>query len=197
MRKVTTLVVAALAVLGSPAAAHKLIRAGLNDEIAREAFAASPSIEWNRLSGKEGKYQEIWTLDGDRLNKVTFFGGVPVGEPLFKEADKKRAPLPKVSEGMLITDIPALLENSYRAEGRTNRMTIGEQQPAELDGRRGIRFSYTYVFGEDEVERKGEALGAFVDGKLYLVTYEAPALYFFDKDLPNFRQLVQTLRING
>lgn len=140
---------------------------------------------------------EIWTLDGDQLNKVSFFGGVPVGQPLFREQDKKRSPLPKVSDGMLITDIPVLLENSYRAQGRTSRMTIGEQVPAEMDGRRGIKFSYTYVFGDDEVERRGEALCAFVEGKLYLVTYEAPTLHFFEKDLPNFRQLVQTLRINS
>jgi hypothetical protein len=197
MRYSIILFASALVAVGSPALAHKLIKAQPTKEIARDSFSAVPSIEWNRLSEKEGKYQEIWTLDGDSLNKVTFFGGVPVGEPLFREEDKKREPLPKVSAGMLITDIPAILENSYRTQGRASRMTIGEQEPAKLNGHSGIKFSYSYVFADDEVERRGEALGAVIDGKLYLVTYEAPSLYFFDKDLNNFRQLLQTLKING
>jgi hypothetical protein len=158
----TLLAVAALA-LTTQAAAHKLVRAGSGRDVVRKAFVLSPTIDWNRLSGKDGKYQEIWSLDGDQLNKVTFFGGVPTGEPLFREANKKEQPLPKVSANMLITDIPALLENSYRAEGRTNQMSIGKQEPAMLDGRAGIRFEYTYVFQEDDVSRKGEALGSKLD----------------------------------
>jgi hypothetical protein len=48
---------------------------------------------------------------------------------------------------------------------------------------------------DDEVQRKGEAVGAFVGDRLYLVTYEAPALHFFDKDVAKFRQLSQTLKL--
>jgi len=196
MRK-SLLMFVVLAGFASAAPAHKLIHSGLDEDVAKHAFSAAPTIDWNRLSDKEGKYQEIWTLDGDQLNKVTFFGGVPIGEPLFKEADKKKEPLPKVSPGMLITDIPVILEHTYRAQGRTTRMTIGDEEPAQVASRKGIRFTYTYVFGEDEIERKGEAFGTFVDGRLYLVTYEAPTLYFFDKDLDHFHQLAGTLKLNS
>ncbi len=191
------LLITTIALLTIPAAvsAHKLIKPGANSDIAKGAFATSPTIEWNRLSTKEGKYQEIWTLDGDSLNKVTFFGGVPEGQPLFKEQDKKHAPLPKVTTGMLITDIPALLENTYRAQRRTNNMSIGEQKPSMIDGRSGIRFQYTFISADDEVERKGEAYAAVIDGRLFLVTYEAPGLYFFDKDLAEFRTIASSLKI--
>ena len=48
---------------------------------------------------------------------------------------------------------------------------------------------------DDEVQRKGEAVGAIVANRVYLVTYEAPAIHFFDKDVEKFRQLVTTLKI--
>ena len=186
-----TLVIACALV--TQAHAHKLISPGLHETIAKGAIAASPTHEWNRLKQKNGKYQEVWTLDGDQLNKVTFYGGVPVGKPLFKERDKKNQPLPKVSANMLLTDIPALLETTYRTQFQTTQMAIGKQDVAEVDGRQGIRFTYTFVRSDDEVERTGEGFGTIVDEKLYLITFEAPSLYFFERDVEKFRQILKTI----
>ena len=144
-------------------------------------------------SRSEGKYVETWTLDGDALNKVNFFGGVATGQPLLRQANKNR-PLPKVAGNMLITDIPVLLETTYRSQFAVNQMQIDSQEPALLGGRKGIRFTYRFTRADDEVQRKGEAIGAMVDGKLYLVTYEAPALYFFAKDIEKFRTLAASLK---
>jgi hypothetical protein len=96
---------------------------------------------------------------------------------------------------MLITDIPSLLESSYRIQLNTTQMSIDSQEPASIDGHKGIRFTFSFVRQDDEVQRKGEAVGAFVGDRLYLVTYEAPALHFFDKDVAKFRQLSQTLKL--
>jgi hypothetical protein len=74
-------------------------------------------------------------------------------------------------------------------------MTIGEQKPAKIDGRSGIRFQYSFVWADDEVERKGEAYAAVIDDRLYLVTFEAPSLYFFDKDVAEFRSIASKLKI--
>jgi hypothetical protein len=174
--------------------AHELIRPGRPSSIAEDSFTATPGVEWNRLQQSGGEYQEVWTIDGDGLNKITFFGGVPVGEPLFEEFDEKHHPLPKVTPNMLITDIPPLLEATYRT-GTNTGMRIGKQDAALLDGNRAIRFSYSFMRSEDGVERKGEGFGAFVSGKLYLVTYEAPALYFFDRTIEEFRKIAASLRI--
>jgi len=191
-----TAVTLSLAVLlATNASANSLISPGPQSKIARSSLSANPSTEWNRLSERGGKNVEIWTIDGDELNKVTFFGGVPVGEPLLKEADKKHAPLPRVTANMLITDIPAILESSYRIQLHTMRMSIDNQEPTTVGGHKGIKFTYSFVREDDEVERKGEAVGAFVGDRLYLVTYEAPAINFFDKDVDKFRQLVTTLKL--
>lgn len=177
----------------APVLANSLVAPGPRAGIAKSRLSASPAGEWNRLSRSEGKYVETWTLDGDALNKVNFFGGVATGQPLLRQANKNR-PLPKVAGNMLITDIPVLLETTYRSQFAVNQMQIDSQEPALLGGRKGIRFTYRFTRADDEVQRKGEAIGAMVDGKLYLVTYEAPTLYFFAKDIEKFRTLAASLK---
>lgn len=195
MKRIAGLCTVLLVAAPSPlAAGNSLVTAALQKGIAKSTLSAMPAGEWNRLGRRDGKFVELWTRDGDSLNKVTFFGGVPVGEPLFKEADKKNQPLPRVSAGMLITDIPVLLESSYRIQLGVNSFTVTGLEPSRFSTHPGVTFTYTFV-GSDEVERKGEGVGALVKGRLYITTYEAPAIYFFDKDLAAFRQLAATLKI--
>lgn len=176
-----------------PAAANKLISPGPVSGIAKSTLSARPADEWNKLSRYDGKNVEVWTIDGDELDKVTFFAGIGSGKPLLREINKKHHPLPKMKARMLIVDIPVLLETTYRVRG-VNQMTIDSEEPALLGGHKGIRFTYSLT-RDDEVRRKGEGIGAIVAGKLYLVTYEAPALHFFDKDVAKYRQLAGSLTL--
>jgi hypothetical protein len=177
-----------------PVIANSLVSPGPQPKVARSTISVSPDGEWNRLSLKAGKNVETWTVDGPELNKVTFYGGIAVGQPLFRAADKKNHPLPLVTPNMLITDIPTLLETSYRSQFNASQINIDSQEPAVVSGHKGISFTYSYVRQDDEVQRKGEAVGAMVGSRLFLVTYEAPAIHFFDKDLKRFRQVVGTLK---
>lgn len=181
--------------ISSPLAAHKVIEPGLNDKIVKGAFSANPQTRWNRLQQRDGEYQEVWTIDGDRLNRVVFYGGVPVGEPLLKERDKKRDPLPAVTGNMLLPDIPLLLERTYRTKYGIAIMSIGRQEPATLDGRPAIAFDYTFIDPEYEVETKGEAVAALENRRLYIVSFEAPAVYYFDRDIQKFRDLMKTVSL--
>lgn len=184
----------AIALLASaPAFANSLVPPGPRAAIAKSSISATPTDEWNKLTRNEGKNTEIWTIDGDGLNKVTFMGGIAPGMPIMREVDRKNRPLPKVTANMLITDIPALLESTYRVRYGVNRMSIDSQEPATVSGQKGIRFTYSFT-RDDEVARKGEAIGAVIGGKLYLVAYEAPALFFFDKDVEKYRRMAATLK---
>lgn len=178
----------------SPAKANSLIAAGDHRGIAKSSIATSSSGEWNRLSRSDGANVEIWTRDGDNLNKVSFFGGIAAGMPIYKERDRKNMPLPRVTANMLPPDIPVLFESTYRSQYKVNQMSIDSQDMATVGGKQAVRFTYSYVRNEDEVQRKGEAVGAIVNNKLYLVTYEAPTIYFFDKDVAEFRHIVETLK---
>lgn len=179
--------------LAAPALGNSLVPQGPTKAIAKSTLSARPDQEWNRLSARPGKRVETWTLDGPLLNAVQFYAAVPVGEPLLREADKKREPLPKVAANMLLTDIPAFLESTYRAQRLVSRFDIETQEPIKVAGETAVRFTYRFVRDEADVQRSGEAIGFLKSGRLYLVTYEAPSLHFFAKDLPRFRQLVDTL----
>ena len=177
-----------------PLAAHKLREAGETVEVAKSDLTVTPSIAWNRLNPRSGKDNETWTLDGEELNDVTFYGQVEDGKTLLLEVDKRNRPLPKFSETMLLTDIPPLLETTYRIARDLTLFEITGMEPVELSSHKAIRFTYEFV-GPDEVRRKGEADAAIVDGALYMVTYEAPRIFFFDQSVEKYRQLRDSMAL--
>jgi hypothetical protein len=183
--------------VSSPAFAHKVVEPGEPFEVANGVFTATSGKQWNRLEQKEGEFQEVWSIDGHQLNRIAFYGAIPVDEPLIRELDKKRAPLPKVQQSMLLPDIPVLLERTYRTQYGIPVFQVGVQEPASFMGRSGIRFEYAYTRPDDEVNRTGEAFATLVDGKLYLVTYEAPALHYFERDRSEFRGIIERLMLKG
>ncbi|MCW1403821.1 hypothetical protein OKA06_16455 [Novosphingobium sp. MW5] len=195
MKMKTNLIIAALVLVqAGGASANSLIAPGEHKGIAKSTITTTTSGEWNKLSRTDGPGVETWTRDGDNLNKVSFFGGIAPGLPIYKERNKKEAPLPKIAGNMLLPDIPTLLESTYRSQYQVNRMNIDSQDLATINGKQAIRFTYSYMRGEDEVERKGEAVATIINKKLYMVTYEAPAIYFFGKDLEDFRRISQNLK---
>jgi hypothetical protein len=187
--------VVALLSTSSVQAGNSLIATGEHGAIARSSIGVSTDGEWNRLGRSEGKQVEVWTRDGDSLNRVLFFGGIGPGQTLFKDRRPKDAPLPKVQANMLLLDLPGLLEATYRSQYRVNRMDLRKQEAITVGGVKAVRFSYDFIKADDEVERKGEAVGLLKGGKVHLMVYEAPALYFFDKDLAAFHHLVETLKL--
>lgn len=184
---------AALLLAAQPAiAGNSLVAPGARVLVAKSTLAVTPASEWNKLGARPGRNSESWTLDGDGLNEITFYGGIADGRTLFREVDKRNRPLPKVSSTMLITDIPALLESSYRIALDTPLMTITSVEPDIFAGAKGVRFNYSYTRPGDDIRRMGEARAAMIGGQLYMATYEAPALYYFDRDLAAFRQIAES-----
>lgn len=185
---------AALAV--TPAiAGYKLMPKGVPVAVAKSTLTVTPSVDWNRLGSRPGRNAESWTLDGLTLDDVTFYGGIADDTTLFRDYKKKVAPLPRFSRTMLAPDIAQLFESSYRVSIGTSLMTIDSIEPATFAGRPGFRFSYTFVIQGEEVRRKGVADGAVVDGKLYLITFEAPVIHYFDAYKDEAHDLVATARI--
>lgn len=196
MKRSTAFTCLSLVLLSGPAlAGYKLMPAGRNQAIGKLGLAVTPPNDWNRLGAKIGRNAESWTLDGLSLNDLSFYAGIEEGKPLFREVDKRNRPLPKFTASMLPTDIVALFEGSYRVAAGTSLFEIGSVEPANFAGKPGVRFSYSFVQQGEEVRRKGEGTGAIISGKLYLVTFEAPTIYYFDRDVARYRTLVGTARV--
>lgn len=168
---------------------------GKTAEVAGSGMTVTPPRDWNRLDARPGKFAEIWTLDGEQLNDVTFYGGVEPGSPLVKERDRKRAPLPKFSASTLLMEVPELLEGTYRAGKQIGGFTVTGSRPDKFLGRQGVNFTYEFT-DKDKLPRKGEARAVLIGKKLYMVTFDAPRLHYFDRTLADFRALADTAKLS-
>lgn len=197
-KAVSVLIVPALLMCAAPASAgNTLIAKGQSVAVAKSALMILPDREWNKMGARPGRNSETWTLDGDGLNDVTFYGGIETDRTLFREVSKRVKPLPRFSATMLLTDIPALLENSYRIALATPLMTIESVAPCTFVGARGVTFTYSFTRPNEDVRRKGEGYAAIIAGKLYMATFEAPDIYYYDRDIAGFRALVASARIGA
>jgi hypothetical protein len=174
--------------------AHKLRLQGEAVTVAGSSFTVNPSRDWNSLNKKLGKNTETWTLDGEQLNDVTFFGGIRAGNPLLKEKSKKHAPLPKFTKTTLLIEVPELLEGTYRTSKSSGSFKLLSTEPGQFLGHDGVFFTYEFT-DKDELTRKGEARAAIINGALYMITFDAPRLNYFDKGAKDFRVLANTARL--
>lgn len=186
----------ALLCAGAPASAEwAIMDGGKSAKIVGGKMQAKPGEAWNRSSSRPSERGELWTLDGLGLNEVSFFAAVPDGEPIYREYSRKFLPLPRFRSTMALPDIIELFEGSNRILLQSPLFQVEKAEPATLAGHDGVRFRYRFVIGGEEVARKGEAVAAVVDGKLYLVNFAAPAIHYFDRDLPKFQAIVDSITI--
>ena len=195
MRITTAILCVALALATPAIAGNSLIPAGQAVTVAKSALTITPDREWNKLGARPGRNSESWTLDGDGLNDVTFYGGIEDDRTLFREVNKRAKPLPRFRSTMLLTDIPALFEASYSIALDTPTMTIESVAPATFLGAKGVRFTFGFTSPGEDVRRKGEAVATVIDGRLYLVSFEAPAVFYHDRDVGAYRAIVAGARM--
>lgn len=193
-RMIAATLAAALAVASPAAWAHSYREKGVAAPIADTALTVTPARDWNRLSGKPGKVAETWTLDGEQLNDVTFYAGVMPGDPLVRERNRKRAPLPKFTTATLLAEIPELLEGTYRAFKGIGTFAVTSSQPGRFLDHDAVTFAYDYL-DADQLPRRGEAVATIVDKRLYMVTFDAPRLHYFGKGVADYRALVAATRL--
>ncbi len=187
-----------LALITTPAfAQYKLIPENRAVIVNKSALQVTPSTAWNKLYQRAGKRAETWTLDGSALNDVTFFTGIPDGKTLVTDSNKTERPLPRFSATMLPPDIAQLFEGTYRIALGTPVMKIDSTEPATFAGYPGFRFTYSFALQGEEVRRKGEATGAVIGGLLYLISFEAPVIHYFKRDLPAYRAIVASAKVGA
>lgn len=197
MMKSRTILTAALCLgaLGTEASQANAYREkGKVVQIADSPLTVTPPRDWNRLDVKPAKHAETWTLDGEQLNDVTFYGAVEPGKPLVRELSKKRDPLPKFTSATLLAEVPELLEGTYRTYRKIGAFALTSSKPDRFLERDGVRFTYEYT-DADQLPRKGEARAALIAGRLYMATFDAPRTHFFDKTLADYRALTDTARL--
>lgn len=193
------LIGAALAVASLPAspalAGWKLSPHGAATAVARGRLKVTPGEDWNRSSARPIKKGEVWTLDGQTLNELYFVSGLIAGETLFRDVDKKNRPLPKLRNGMDLTDIPEFFESSGRIALGTSVFTVSAVEPMQFAGRPGVKFTFEYAVEGSALIRKGVAAGTLVDNQLFLISFTAPAIHYFDRDRAKVEAILASAKI--
>lgn len=169
---------------------------GVVAKVGSAGISVKPPRDWNRLDIKPGKFAETWTLDGEQLNEVTFYTGVESGQPIVRERNKKREPLPKFTSNTLLVEVPELLEGTYRSYRKIAAFTLTNSAPGQFLGREGVHFSYDYT-DQDDLPRKGNARAVIIGKKLYMITFDAPRIYYFDRVLEDYRLLAESAKLTG
>ena len=134
-------------------------------------------------------YVETWTIDGEPLESLVFFAGVPDGVPLVDLPENKGAPLSPFHGSMTPSEVMELFETMVTRVTGSAVARSRDLRPAKLGSADGFRFEIDYAL-KDDVDRTLSAVGTIRNGRLYLVALQGTKLYHYQKYLPEFEKIV-------
>jgi hypothetical protein len=194
---------AALALLSACAggaggsAYYSLVRPGPQD-VARDSMRVAPTMEWNRARRTyyDISREENWTLNGPLLDSLTFVGGLEPGRTIVRQRRRDERQVPLFRADMSPQEIASLIESFYRIRAGSVRFETTGLRPRPFLGHPGFQFDYDHL-DSSETERRGRAVGAVVDGRLYLVLLEGTRLHYFPAALPEFERIVESATLTA
>ncbi len=164
--------------------------------VARDTIRVTPTVQWNRIP--RGPYdiarEENWTLNGPLLDSLAFIGGLENNKRIVVQRRKADRKVPNFRADMSPPEIAAMIESFYRIRGGATQFNMTNLSPRQFVGHPGFQFDYDYL-GGDELERRGRAVGAIVNGRFYLALFDAAKMHYFPSGLPEFERIVQTARL--
>ena len=176
---------------------YSLVHPGPED-VARGRMMVTPTMRWNKAP--RGPYdierEENWTLNGPLLDSLSFIAGLENDKRIVQQRRKADRKVPNFRSEMSPSDIASMIESFYRIRAGSTRFEMTGLQPRDFLGHRGFQFDYAHL-GGDEVERRGRAVGAIVEGRFYLALFDATRMHYFDAGLPEFERIVESARLRG
>ena len=176
---------------------YRLVRTNQVINVGSGAISVVAPREWNRtersLFGATPRWVEDWTLNGPYLDQVSFVAGLPHDKRLIRQEYKADRQVPKFRSDMTAPEVAALIETLFRVEGGSVDFKTLGLTPRPFLGSPGFQFDYEHLDG-DEVWRKGRAVGAVIDGRLYLMMVDAARSHYFATVLPDFEAMAASAR---
>ena len=158
-----------------------------------------PPSPWNRHRPQlfaDVAAVEDWTQNGPLLDDVTFITGLRSGRYMVRQRRTADEQVPKFRADMTPPEIAAMLESLYRVRGGAVDFRTLSIRPREFLGTSGFQFDYEHL-DEDELWRKGQVVGAVIDGELYLVMFDAARSHYYEAGLPDFEAIVASARLGS
>lgn len=161
-----------------------------------DSLAVTPPRQWNKISARlftDIRDVEDWTQNGPYLDGISFVTGLKDGKALVYQRSRDDRQVPKFRSNMTPPEIVAMVESLFRVRGGAIDFTTTSLTPRPFLGVNGFQLDYEHL-DSDEVRRKGRAVGAVVDGKLYMILYDAARSHYFNASLPDFEAIVASAR---
>lgn len=139
---------------------------------------------------------EDWTLNGPILDGISFISGMKNNSELIRQRRTADQQVPRFLSNMTPPEIAAMLESLYRIKGGAVQLNTVSLQPRSFLGTNGFQWDYEHL-DSDELWRRGRAVGAVIDGKLYLILMDAARSHYYDATLPDFEAMVASAQRLG
>jgi len=163
------------------------------DDVAGGRMTVVPTIPWNkaRRTPFDVSREENWTLNGPLLDNLSFIGGLESGKAIVRQRRRAERQVPRFRAEMSASEIASMIETFYRVRAGAVWFEMTGLRPRSFLGHPGFQLDYSHLDG-DEVERQGRAVGAVIDGRLYLILFDAVRMHYFPAALPEFERIVES-----
>jgi hypothetical protein len=155
------------------------------------SMSVVPPRPWNR-SPRGGLSSvgavEDWTLNGPVLDGIMFVAGLKSGQSFIRQWRTTTQQVPVFRSDMTAPEITAMIETLFRVRGGSVNFRTLAIKPRPFLGTNGFQFDFEHL-DDDELWRKGRAVGAVVNGRLYLILYDAARSHYYEAALPDFEAI--------
>jgi hypothetical protein len=184
----------ALAAAVFAAGCAQVSKVATGDVTIRDRLIVTTDRPWNQFERGITDNPPTWTQDGLAVDALRFYVGLKDGELLAPTTSDPKATRPLAfRSSMTATDVVTLFEALYSRGGSTFQLDRLAPQP--FLGAEGFRFEFSGIRKEDEVRLRGIGWGTVRNGELWVVTYTAPRLSFFDRHLGAAESVVRSARV--
>ena len=152
---------------------------------------------WNRhrpIFFEDVRQVEDWTQNGPVLDSISFVTGLKDGKSLIRQRRTASQQVPIFRSNMTAPEVAAMIESLYRVRGGSVDFKTLSLQPRPFLGANGFQLDYEHL-DDDELWRRGRAVGAVIGGRLYLVLLDAARLHYWDAALPDYEALVTSAEL--
>ena len=161
------------------------------------SMLVTPRAEWNRQSTiifDDIRQVEDWTQNGPILDSLSFVSGLKDGKSIVRQSRRADQQIPRFRSSMAAPEIAAMLETFYRTRAGTIDFKTSGLAPRPFLGTTGFQLDFDHL-DSDEVWRRGRAVGAAIDGRLYLVLLDGARSHYFNAALPDFEAVANSARL--
>lgn len=174
---------------------YALVRASPT-RVAGGDLTVTPPREWNRQNARifdDVRHVEDWTLNGPVLDTISFVDGLRNDKSLVRQYRSDDRQVPRFRSSMTAPEIAAMLESLFRVRAGTVDFRTTALTPRPFLGADGFQLDFDHLDG-DEVWRRGRAVGAVIDGRLWLVMLDAARAHYYAAELPDFEAITTSAR---